>query len=199
MPTTTAALLWGELKQYAKAIADYNEVIRIEPGVASCYCARAFAWKGLKNYEKAVADYTEAIRLDPKDSDAYCGRGWSWHELKQFTTAVSDFNQALRLNARDACALDGRAWIGATSPEGSLRDGKQAVELAIEACELTRWKEAYCLETLAAAYAEIGDFTSAVKWQTKAIELETDPKEKAEYQSRLKLFQQNKPYREAAH
>ena len=68
--------------------------------------------------------------------------------------------------------------------------------MAIEACELTRWKEAYCLETLAAAYAEAGDFASAVKWQVKAIELEADPKEKEEYRARLKLFQEKKPYRE---
>ena len=81
-------------------------------------------------------------------------------------------------------------------PRRILRDGKKAVELAIEACELTRWKEAYCLETLAAAYAETGDFASAVKWQTKAIELEADAKEKDEYQARLKLYQEKKPFRE---
>ena len=147
---------------------------------------------------KAIADYTEAIRLDPKDADAYCGRGWIWREMKQFTPALADFNQALRINARDACAIDGQAWIGATCPDASLRDGQKALELAIEACELTRWKEAYCLETLAAAYAETGDFDSAVKWQTKAIALEADPKEKEEYQARLMLYRENKPYRESA-
>ena len=171
-------------------------MIRLAPSVASCYCSRAFAYKAAKNYDKAIADYTEAIRLDPKDSDAYCGRGWIWREMNQYATALSDFNNALRIDARDACAIDGRAWIAATCPDASLRDGKKAVELAIEACELTRWKEAYCLETLAAAYAETGDFASAVKWQTKAIELEADPKEKSEYQTRLKLYQEKKPFRE---
>ena len=66
----------------------------------------------------------------------------------------------LRLHPRDACALDGRAWIFATCPNPTYRNGKKAVEVAIEACELTRWKEAYCLETLGAAYAEAGDFAS---------------------------------------
>ena len=78
----------------------------------------------------------------------------------------------------------------ATCPNPTYRDGKKAVEIAIEACELTRWKEAYCLETLAAAYAESGDFANAVKWQIKAIELEADPKEKEDYRARLKLFQE---------
>ncbi len=73
---------------------------------------------------------------------------------------------------------------------------RRPLSLAIEACELTRWKAGYCVETLAAAYAESGDFGSAVKWQTKAIELETDAKEKGEYQARLKLYQEKKPFRE---
>ena len=188
--------LYGELKQFDQAIADYSMVIRLEPNVASCYCSRAFAFKAAKNFEKAIADYNEAIRLDPKDSDAYCGRGWVWHEMHQYAAALADFDQALRTAARDVCAIDGRAWIAATCPDASLRDGKKAVELAIEACELSRWKEAYCLETLAAAYAETGDFPSAVKWQTKAIELEADPKEKADYEGRLKLYQDKKPFRE---
>ena len=52
------------------------------------------------------------------------------------------------------------------------------------------------LDTLAAAYAEAGDFDSALKWQAKAIALETDAKEKAEYGERLKLYQAKKPFRE---
>ena len=51
------------------------------------------------------------------------------------------------------------------------------------------------IDTLAAAYAEVGDFASALKWQTKALELETDAKNKEEYVARLKLYQEKKPYR----
>jgi tetratricopeptide (TPR) repeat protein len=190
-------LLWNAQKQYEKAINDYSDAIRLEPTKAVGYCDRGFAWKSQKEFDNAIADYSEAVRLDRRDSDAYCGRGWAWHEKKEYSKALADFSQALRIDPRDACALDGRAWVWATCPDGAYRDGKKAVEVAIEACEITRWKEAYCLETLAAAYAESGDFASAVKWQTKAIELETDPKEKEEYRARIKLFQEKKPFHEA--
>ena len=84
--------------------------------------------------------------------------------------------------------MNGRAWFRATCPVATYRDGAQAVAAATRACELTGWKEPGLLDTLAAAYAESGDFDSAVKWQAKAIELETDAKEKAEFGARLKLY-----------
>jgi tetratricopeptide (TPR) repeat protein len=189
-------LLWNEKKAFDKAIEDYSQAIRIAPENSQGYCDRGFAWKALKQYDNAIADYSEAVRLNAADSDAYCGRGWAWREKQEFARSLADFAQALRIDPRDACALDGRAWIFATCPNGTYRDGKKAVDVAIEACELTRWKEAYCIETLAAAYAETGDFASAVKWQVKAIDLETDPKEKEDYRARLKLFQEKQSYRE---
>jgi tetratricopeptide (TPR) repeat protein len=75
-----------------------------------------------------------------------------------------------------------------------LRDGKFAVEIALKACEFTEWKNPAYLDTIAAAYAELGDFDVAVKWQTKAIELLPNEKEKEEYRTRLKLYQEKKPY-----
>ena len=57
----------------------------------------------------------------------------------------------------------------ATCPEAKYRDGGKAVESATRACELTKWKSSEFLNTLAAAYAESGDFDAAVTWQTRAI------------------------------
>ena len=90
------------------------------------------------------------------------------------------------------------ALIGADFAEvefDGLRDGTRAIESASRACELSGWKDANDIDTLAAAYAEAGDFDAAVKWQTKANALYADAGDKATGQERLKLYRENKPYR----
>lgn len=50
------------------------------------------------------------------------------------------------------------AWLRATCPDQSLRESGEALSLARRACELSDWGEANKIDTLAAAYAETGDF-----------------------------------------
>jgi WD40 repeat protein len=88
-------------------------------------------------------------------------------------------------------AFNDIAWSLATSSDSHLRNGTKAIEMATKACEITDWKEATIIDTLAAAYAEAGDFTSAIKWQKKAIDTGGP-----QFESRLELYQLGKPYRE---
>ena len=89
------------------------------------------------------------------------------------------------------------AWLAATSPRQEFRDGKKAVEYARKACELTNWKEPGNLDTLAAAYAQSGDFQEAIKWQNKALESPAFPKDQVEKaHQRLEMYAAGKPYRE---
>ena len=80
-----------------------------------------------------------------------------------------------------------------------MRNGKRAVELAQHACEITQWKTAVLMGTLAAAYAEAGDFAKAVQTATRARDTAHTEKQDdvaKRNQELLELYSSNKPFRE---
>jgi tetratricopeptide (TPR) repeat protein len=187
------ALTLQQVGDEQRAIRDYSEAIRLEPHFADAYTGRGAAYENLKQYERAIKDYSEAIRLSPGVALIHANRASSYDKLGQHRAAIRDYEEALRLDPRDDETLDAFAWLLATVANAALRDGKRAVALAREACELTQWKDANHLDTLAAAYARSGDFASALKWQMKALE---DPafRKFKEARERLALYRAGKPY-----
>jgi tetratricopeptide (TPR) repeat protein len=134
--------------------------------------------------------------------------GWLYYRWGRYNEAEPLFIKALEgrqrvLGEENPDTLESMnqlARMRATSPVTDLRNGAKAIEYATKTCELTKWKNASYVDTLAAAYAEAGDFDSAVKWQKEAINLltkEEAAKWQAEFEERLKLYQSGKPYRES--
>jgi RNA polymerase sigma factor (sigma-70 family) len=192
-------LAWSSKDNYGQAIADLTEGIRLDPRNASAFHFRGSLWSEMKKYDEAIADYTEAIRLDDPDlASFYSDRGVAWWRKHEYTKATADFTDAIQLRPKGPEPYNSRAWIWATCPDAKHRNGKKAVESAMKACELADWKNPEYLETLAAAFAETGDFASATKWQTTANALHRTGKDKATGESRLKLYQEKKPYRDIA-
>jgi tetratricopeptide (TPR) repeat protein len=183
--------------EHDKAIEDYSEAIWLEPVAISAYYHRGLVWHSKKEYAKAIVDYNVVLRLDPRNVAAYNSRSLARRAMKEYSRAVADCDEAIGIAPDDPAAYDHRAWIWATCPDARQRDGKKAVESATKACELTGWKNAGYLATLAAACAEAGDFESALKWQTRANSLVSDPAERRTGAERLKLYQERKPCREA--
>ncbi|HEV3006363.1 MAG TPA: tetratricopeptide repeat protein [Pirellulales bacterium] len=186
--------------EYQQAEAQFNEVLRMAPDNALAYANRGTLWCFRDDLEKALADLNRSIEIDPKDNLAFVNRGRAYMKRGDYPEAMADYDQAIALDADDWYAYDGRARILATAPEFEfhLRDGKQAVEVATKACELSAWSEWRSIGRLAAAYAEAGDFEAAVKWQTKAIEMSQPAaqKEQGENEHRLQLYQAGKPFYE---
>jgi tetratricopeptide (TPR) repeat protein len=182
---------------YDSAIAHLDEAIRLDPRSARAYHGRGVAFFHKKEYDRAIASLTEAIGLEPENDGAFFDRGLArWH-AGQAREAVADFTQATELNPRNDDAWGGLAWALATAPDTGLRDGKRAVDLAKKACELTAWKNPLHLSSLAAAHAECGDFTEALRWHRKAMESPDFPADKKDRaKQRLALYEQGKPHRE---
>lgn len=186
---------WYCRDEYDKAIEDYTKAIALDPEDAAAYFNRGSAWQSKGEYDKAIADYDRVIELDPEDADAYFSRGDVWDIRGEYEKAIADCSRAIDLEPDNADAYNQLAWLRSTCPESGFRDAQAAIESALRACELTNWQDWNILDTLAAAYAETGDFESAVCWVTKALELAPET-EKAVEQNRLELYQSGTPYRE---
>ena len=181
---------------YDKAIADCNQAIDLGCRDPLARIYRGLAWREKKEYDKAIADYDEAIRLEPQNAFAFYARASAWGAKKEYAKADADLAEASRLDPRNPAHLQ--------RPRLDLGD--------LPGCEVPRWPQSRRVgdQGLRADRLERsrhhrharrrlrrgGRLRLALKWQTRAIELETDAKNKEEYIARLKLYQEKKPYRD---
>ncbi len=149
-----------------------------------------------KKPELAVATYGQVIEAEPKNATGFRGRADAYLSLGKQAEAVTDYEAALAIDPKNSGVLNNLAWLLATSPDQALRNGKRSIELATLACEVTEFKQAHILSTLAAAYAETGNFDEAMKWSEKAVKLGNDQL-KGQLSKELQSYQAHKPWREA--
>jgi len=181
---------------FDKALADYNKAIHLAPNELKNYCGRASLFEDMDQLDKASADYSQVARLNPTGTNDYKFRGSAHFAKGDYKAAASDFQKAADLSPSDYDALVSLAWFEATCPEDRLRNGKQALEISLRACELSRWQSFWAVGALAAAYAEIGDFDPAVKYQTEALNMRgVYALNRKKMQERLELYRQHKAYR----
>lgn len=187
---------WRAKGDVDRAVADYDVAVGIDPRNALALANRGSARYEKKDYDRAIVDLDRAIEIDPNLALAYVVRGNAKRGTGSVEGSIVDYGRAIEIDPRLAAAYNLLAWELATSERPTVRDGRRAVESALKACELTDWKNAAYLDTLAAAYARAGDFEAAMKWQRKAIDSSGDlssPGDPGAAQ-RLKLFEDGKAW-----
>ena len=127
-----------------------------------------------QRYETTVQDCTEILRMKPDRASAALLRAQANTKLGRNDECLRELDQVISHgNKKDLGSLveahEMRAWLRATSGDTNFRNGKQALSDAKEACKLSHNSDPNSLDTLAAAYAEVGDFTSAVDAEDRAI------------------------------
>ena len=196
------AILLAGSDNLGAAIDVLKELQKDSPEDISVILQLGTFYSSEEEHEKAVEMYGKVLEKEPDNKVALRLRGDAYLSLGKHPEAIADLQKAAELMPDDSGTLNNLAWVLCTSPTDELRDPKRAIELATKACELTEYKAAHILSTLAAAYADSGDMESALKWSRKAVELaeaddeEGDPEILGHLQEELKSYEQGKPWRE---
>ena len=179
------------------ALADAAEAIRLDTRSATYYNTRGNIYAAKSDYDRALSDYNVALGLDANLAAAWSNAGDARYRQGNYQKALENYGQAIRLEPNDALLESRRAWIWATAADGRIRDGKRAIASARRACELAHWQQWADIDTLAAAYAEAGDFANALKYAGQALDLApSDDPQREQVAAHLKLFEDQKPVRE---
>lgn len=171
MVIRTHALMLADTGRIDAAAAELETYLRSNPGDTAMLLQLGIFQSVQQQSSKAVKTFSAVLAIEPADWQALHGRGDAYLNLGRQSDALADYEQALKLKPDDEGLLNNLAWLLATSPDAKLRDGRRAIRLATQACEANQYKRAYTLSTLAAAHAETGDFPSAIRWSSKAVEI----------------------------
>jgi tetratricopeptide (TPR) repeat protein len=162
-------LAYGMKPDLSNAIADFTRAIELRPNDSVSYYRRGFAYALGHHWADAISNYMAAVHIEPSNAAFYQGIGYAYFQMREPSKAIENYENAIQLAPDDPSTLNSLAWLLSVYPDARIRDGQKAVGLAQRACEISNWDKWYCIGTLAAAYAEIGDFTNAVKYQKEAM------------------------------
>ena len=194
-PLNNRGMLSAQEGKLKDAIADFSQIIRLRPDNISAYNNRAAAYDKNGQPDKALTDLDTAIKLAPKEGQSFKNRAIAYVNRGRWDDAMGDFATATTLLPEDVEAWNWLARLYGSHPTASLRNGAKAVEAATKACELSQWKNADCVDTLGAAYAESGDFEKAKKYAHDAIAIEGIPAAtRQRMERRLGLYEQGQAF-----
>ena len=186
--------------KFAEATAEYQAALRINPDIAETHnnLGNILASKG--KVAEAVAEYEESLRIKPDYAEPHYNLGIILANQGRTSEAIAQYREAVRLKPGWPAALSKLAWLLATDGNQNVRNAAEAVPLAERLCEITGYQQADALNVLAAAYAEAGRFSDAIRVGQRAIDVATVAGQSElaqQIQERLRLYQAGRPFHQA--
>ncbi|HWI59680.1 MAG TPA: tetratricopeptide repeat protein [Bacillota bacterium] len=157
--------------QADEAIRHFQKAIELDPRSPAPYENLGTALAAQGRIEAAIAQYQKVLQLYPGRAQAYCCLAAALQQADRAREAVAQYRAALRCNPALPEALKNLASILASDASPELRDGREAVRLAKQACEVTHYRDDYALSVLGMAYAEAGRFEEALAMVQQAEQL----------------------------
>jgi tetratricopeptide (TPR) repeat protein len=177
--------------------AELAEGIKLDPTDARLHGFLGHTFAEERKYESAEKEFAEGARLAPTDPASQYQWALASAAQHRSADAIAHYRAALAVAPDLPNALNNLAWILASNPDPHLRNGPEAVQLALRACALTQTNDPIKIETLANALAESGRFEEAAAWAQKAHDVALVHKQTgiADQNLELKiLFQSRRAY-----
>jgi tetratricopeptide (TPR) repeat protein len=171
-----SAFKLAETGKVNEALAMIDQVIAADPKNWRSYFLKSAVLVLAKRGDEALKQIDTSINLARRSNvsagllaELYESKARSCVDYGRYDEAKKSLEQAVHLQPADPTTLNDLAWMLATSKDTRVRDGRRAVAIAKKACSLSDWKNAFSIDTLAAASATAGNFADAVKYQQLAI------------------------------
>jgi tetratricopeptide (TPR) repeat protein len=126
-------IAWRHKGDYSRAIADYDEAIRLTPEFWLAYANRGVAWNGKGDHNRAIADYDEAIKLNPKRAHAYRLRAVSKLYSGLLSEALADLDHASEIDPKDPYTA---LWLDIVNKRSNLAS---RLPQSITQVDMTKW------------------------------------------------------------
>ncbi len=185
--------------QLQEAIRHYQSALEIEPDFIEARFNLGNALFEDGRLDAAIAQYKKVLETKPDYIGAQNNMGAALMRAGRMAEAADQYRKALETRPQNIDALDNLAWMLATSPQASLRDGAKALALAQKAVQLDGAENPLLLRTLAAAYAETGQYARAVETARHAMQLanaQGGAALSATLEQELELYQMDTPVRD---
>ena len=193
-----AGLQAATLRWFDQALKDFRESARQNPDHGPTHYWLGFCFAQAGQDDEAVTHLRRGLELEPDSARDHHLLGAVLTRTGRYEEGLAHLETAFKAHPRDGGLANNLAWVLATCPEVKFRNGRRAVELATKVCEASGFRVPTYLDSLAAAYAEAGDFAGAVKTAAMAVELaRKDPSGPAPaIEARLQLYKAGRPFRE---
>jgi len=159
--------------------------------------ARALLQKG--QVADALVHYRKLLDLQPDNMEIHNIVGTVLVQQGRVQEGAEEWQKVLLVEPDNGNAMSNLAWVFATSPDQPIRNGARAVQLAEQAVRLSGGRIAILFRTLAAAYAENGQFSDAIQTAERGIQLANSQGNAGlanELQGNIALYQQQQPLRD---
>jgi Tfp pilus assembly protein PilF len=157
--------------RYAEAEPHLRIAVEEQPSFAEAEANLGIALSAQGRLAEGEHHLLRAIALRPDYADAHRNLGETYALQHRLREAAAQYAQALNYLPDDVRLLNRLAWILATASDPGTRDGARARTFAERAVRITRRGNATALESLAAAYAELGEFEIAAATAYEAMDI----------------------------